>query len=332
MPEFDGKVESYVSWRQAARTAYKVFQKYDGSSKHYQALAIIRNKVRGPADAVLSSFNTPLNFEAIISRLDFNYADKQPLHVVEQQMSTLRQGNSSVIEFYDIVERKLTLLINKTLMTYDKQVATVLNEKHRADAMRTFISGLKKPLCDMLFAARPRDLPNALALAQEVETNHDRYRFAAMFASKNEEQQNRNPLTNRDKYREYNATAKNPYFKKEPNNNREQHTPMEIDPTSSKYRQQTNHRNYSKQSVEPMSVDPSTSKFNQGKFTPNTFKRNANSDRFTGPKLQRVNHIHDTKSEENYNDMAAEAEEELAQETTYADQVNFLTDGPGYRS
>jgi len=44
------------------------------------------------------------------------------------------------------------------------------------------VSGLKRSLTDVLSAAKPRDLPSALALAQEVESNHDRYAFAASFA------------------------------------------------------------------------------------------------------------------------------------------------------
>jgi len=63
LPDFEGKNETYVSWRKAAHTAYKVYEKYDGSSKHYQALGILRNKIKGSADMVLSSFDTPLNFK-----------------------------------------------------------------------------------------------------------------------------------------------------------------------------------------------------------------------------------------------------------------------------
>ena len=90
LPEFEGKIEQYVSWRQAAHTAYKVYTKYEGSSKYYQAVAIIRNKIRGSADAVLASFNTILNFKAIIARLDFTYSDKRPIYLIEQELSTLR--------------------------------------------------------------------------------------------------------------------------------------------------------------------------------------------------------------------------------------------------
>ena len=173
LPDIEGKHETYVSWRQAAHTAYKLFEPYDGSSKHYQAVAIIRNKIKGQADMVLSSFNTVLNFKAIIARLDFTYSDKRPIYLIEQELSTLRQGNMTLLEFYDEVENKLTLLTNKTTMSYESVVANCMNEKYRMDALRVFISGIKKDLSNVLFSARPSDLPSALALAQEVWSNRE---------------------------------------------------------------------------------------------------------------------------------------------------------------
>ena len=112
----------YVSWRQATHTAYKTYENFSGSSKHYQPVAIIRNKIRGPADAVLASFNTVLNFKAIIARFDFTYADKRRIYLIEQEMSTLRQGQDSVLKFYDNIEKKLSLLTSKTCMTYDNEM------------------------------------------------------------------------------------------------------------------------------------------------------------------------------------------------------------------
>jgi len=34
LPEFDGRQEQYISWRQTATVAYKVFKPFVGSSKH----------------------------------------------------------------------------------------------------------------------------------------------------------------------------------------------------------------------------------------------------------------------------------------------------------
>lgn len=185
LPIFQGDRSAYVSWRHAAVNAYEVFKEFNGSSKHYQAVAIIRNKIAGAADGTLTSFATPLNFDAIIARLDHTYADKRPIYLLEQEMSTLRQGNLSVGEYYDEVEKVLTLLTNKTVMTYEREIASSLNNKYRQDALRIFISGLKRSLSDTLFAARPADLPAALALAEELEVNRQRYNFAASFSKFN---------------------------------------------------------------------------------------------------------------------------------------------------
>lgn len=123
-----------------------------------------------------------INFKAIINRLDFTYADKRPIYIIEQGLSVLRQGASTIIQYYEEIENKLTLFINKTIMTYDSTLAASLNEKYRADALRVFISGTKKSLSDILFSARP---------AQEVESNHERFQFASSFARNSEEKAQR---------------------------------------------------------------------------------------------------------------------------------------------
>ena len=110
--------------------------------------------------------NTVLNFKVIIERLEFTYVVLTgQVYLIEQELSTLGHGSLTVIEFYDKVERKLTLLSTKTLMTYEGYLANSINEKYRTDALCILISGLRKPLCDILFSTRPIDLPTALALA-----------------------------------------------------------------------------------------------------------------------------------------------------------------------
>ena len=77
------------------------------------------------------------------------------------------------------------------------------------DALRIFIPGAKKSLSDILFSARPHDLPSALALAQEVEPNHERYTFATNFARSIEERAFRNENW-------YYLKAKNPALENNP--------------------------------------------------------------------------------------------------------------------
>jgi len=123
----------------------------------------------------------------MINRLDFTYADKRLVYLIEQELSTLREGDMAMTEFYDEVEKKLTLLTNKTIMTCDTTLA--INEKYRSDAC------IHKGNIKVF----ERDLPTALALAQEVESNHERYQFALNYSrSLGEGQKAEKKQTDRD--------------------------------------------------------------------------------------------------------------------------------------
>lgn len=183
LPEFDGNAASYPAWRSAAIFAMKYYP--ENSEKFYVATGILRNKLTGSANSTLSAFNTVLNYKAMIARLDQTYADKRPLHVLENELSVLRQNSSSITDFYDSVDKQLTLIINKQIMTFNGQddLIAALSERARENALRVFISGLRRPLGDILFSAKPKDLPTALVTAQELETNHRRNDFARAYAA-----------------------------------------------------------------------------------------------------------------------------------------------------
>jgi len=180
LPLFNGK-SSYVSWREAANNSMKLYVK--GSRKYYAALTVLRNKVTDDANDILTNHGTVLNLEAILSRLDFAYADKRPLHIIEQELSIMRQGSLTIIDYYNEVNKKLTALINKTIMTHgsNSELTKELNKKNRQYALRVFITGLNPPLANIIFSLSPTDLPNALAKAQELESNNIRANFAFQF-------------------------------------------------------------------------------------------------------------------------------------------------------
>jgi len=48
------------------------------------------------------------------------------------------------LQYHDEVERKLTLVTNKIVMSHDIERATLLNTEVRADALHVLNSGLKK--------------------------------------------------------------------------------------------------------------------------------------------------------------------------------------------
>lgn len=182
IPTFSGSHDGYVSWRQAAPDAYEVFKRYKGSEAHYEAVVIIKNKICGNARALLTSHNTVLNFDAILARLDCTYADKTSLRVLRQNLEMVQQRDADLMAYYDEVERKLTLVTNKIVMSHSADTATILNKEVRDDALHAFFARLKRPLKALVLPAQPKDLTTALALAREAENSIVRSAFAASYA------------------------------------------------------------------------------------------------------------------------------------------------------
>lgn len=60
------------------------------------------------------------------------------------------------------------MLTNKTVMSYELLVATKFNEKYRQDALRVFISGLKRSLSDTLFSAIPASFACGLGVGRRT--------------------------------------------------------------------------------------------------------------------------------------------------------------------
>jgi len=342
IPDFTGVQDEYVAWRQSATDAYELFESYEGSSARYQA--VIRNKIKGPARALLVSYNTVLNFKAILARLDCSYADKTSLRLLRQGLESVRQGDQTLMQYYDEVERKLTLVTNKIVMTHDDERASLLNTEVRADALHVFISGLKKSLRSVVFPAQPKDLPAALALAREAEASIERSMFAATYA-KVAEQRSQNADYHKGQHKApekqgKNSSAdhgpeKNPHFFKKPNKYQ----------NNDSWRKQDNWVDQGKQnqSQEPMDIDPSYSKFRnptnfrQGNNTQyqnlQAPKRPNSSERMTGQRRQRVNHVEQTANAEetqDYENAATAALSAIDDDSVSFDGndlVNFLEEG-----
>lgn len=308
--EFKGDTASYPAWRSAAEFAIGYYK--EGSEQYYVAMGIFRNKIVGPANATLASFSTVLNFKAIIARLDKAYADKRPLHVLETELSVLRQGSLSICQYYDTVDKQLTLITNKNIMTHSNntQLAAALNDRARENALRVFISGLKRPLCDILFSANPKDLPSALATAQELANNRMRYDFARTFAVNNV------ATTTSPKY--HNNYPGNPQMLKDTP------TPMDVDRGSSAFRR-TKQSNQSYRKGNAVGGHP---KRDANQYVNKREHRRGDSVNSRKPKVQRTNHLETTPEADPQKkitvDRDSDSDVEIASNFAMEDEVNFL--------
>ncbi|KAH8314736.1 hypothetical protein KR074_007299 [Drosophila pseudoananassae] len=125
----------------------------------------------------------------------------------------VRQGDSDLMAYYDEVERKLTLVTNKIVMSHNTDTATILNREVRD--LHAFIAGLKRTLKTLVLPAQPKDLPSALALAREAENSIKRSAFAASYAKAIEEKSHFNEgnrRNNKGQGKQWRGEDKNPHF------------------------------------------------------------------------------------------------------------------------
>lgn len=119
LPEFS---RDRATWRTVAKTARNYLKIYKNSMQYCKALMITRNKITGAASTILHNYSTPFNFDAIIDRLDANYADKRRIHILEQELLVLQQNKLSIDDFFDKVNEKLNAIINKINMTHTNRI------------------------------------------------------------------------------------------------------------------------------------------------------------------------------------------------------------------
>lgn len=170
IPEFNGNKKTYRSWRNQVVRRMTMIEPFTNHAKYEAALGIIRAKITGAASDVLTNNKTAYNIHAIIERLDSSYADQRPLYVIEAEMTSIKQLNQSLQEYFDSVNQGLNLIISKIVMTY-KSIAEQkpLIEEAQKRATRTFIIGLKSQTTrSILYSYQPKSLIEAFTAAQTV--------------------------------------------------------------------------------------------------------------------------------------------------------------------
>lgn len=311
LPEFNGDRNRYSAWRGSAINVMKIFIRFENTPKYFEALNILRNKIVGTASDVLTNYNTVFNFEAIINRLDFTYADKRPVYIIEQELIVLQQRHLSIEDFYDEVNKKLNALLNKINMTHkERAAATAMIQDASEKALRTFITGLKGNFGQMLYASNPATLPDAYAKLQTIINDQERIKFANQYNSPQVRNNwNENNANSRSHYQN-NSNARPQHQNNK--QNQPQHQKREASRINPNFKptsfQKTINRNTG---VVPMEIDHSSMKVNA---PPNTGAYSGQNSRFVDRKrFQRVNQLENEEDEDENENEDERAEDECDQ-------------------
>lgn len=279
IPEFSGNIKQYRSWREQVVRRMGLIDDFKNHPKYEAALGIIRARIISTASDILINNNTKYNIDAIIDRLDFSYADQRPLYVVESELTMIRQGNKTLQEYYDEINRALNMVITKVVMTYKhREEQNSLTEQMQQKAIRTFIIGLKSTGTRyILYGQSPKSLTAAFGIAQTVYYDSQylqlEQRNEPQRAQMYPQQQNAPAKYNLN----FNPAKYNPNF------------------NYNKPRQPEQVKDFKR--PEPMEVDGSN-RYRQGNIQNNGQKREYDSSRqrFLQPnKTQRINQLRDDK-------------------------------------
>lgn len=167
--EYDGNVNSLYRFINAVSSV--VTQYYvENDVNNFQNVIIINGiigKLRGKA-LNLIDVNSANTWARIIAVLIENFSDQRDENSLNRDLVNLYQGNESPQQFYDRCVSLLTTVINYiNIHNEDANLISCKRDFFTAQALKTFLAGLKEPLGSTIRAMRPNSLPAALQYIKE---------------------------------------------------------------------------------------------------------------------------------------------------------------------
>lgn len=171
LPTFEGDPVQFISWVHNVESTLKDYDVVKTKPIYRAILRQIRQKIKGPADTALISYNIfDEDWGRIKSCLSLHYADKRDLRTLEHELGLLSQKHFSVDQFYARINHQLSLIVNKIKgQDYSRETCNALLETYRNRALDVFIRGLSAELSRMLVIQRPKNLPEAYSFCLEIQ-------------------------------------------------------------------------------------------------------------------------------------------------------------------
>lgn len=171
LPEFHGDPRCLSEWIKDCEDILELYQDIQGSFQFYLIIKSIRRKVRGEANDILISNNTPTEWAPIKQVLCLYYADKRDLMTLDTQLKTMSRAQNEPIEiFYSWVREMMTLIssaIQTDIRWQDGKMPII--RLYNMMALDTFIRGLGEPLSLFCKNFKPENLAQAYHYCVEFQ-------------------------------------------------------------------------------------------------------------------------------------------------------------------
>lgn len=287
--DFNGDKKIYRSWRSQVTKMMKQIETFKTHPKYAAALSIIRAKIIGAASDILINNDAAHNIDAIIDRLDFSYSDQRPLYVIESEMTSIKQNQKTLQEYYDDINQALNMVITKIAMSYKEsgEQKSLICEA-QGKAIRTFVTGVNSSLIrTTLYGSSPKSLSQAFSIAQTIQ--YDNQHLQLEYHTRDSKKLTKNIVDTKMNFHpnfRYEANASKMTGKQNQTNTwptkQQSPTPMDID-SSKQNIQKTQYQQHELQALKRQR-DPSFQ-----------YAHKQNSSFQHVGKQQRINHVNETE-------------------------------------
>lgn len=157
--------------RELGEDILDLYRDIQGSFQYYLIVKSMRRKIKGEANDILISNNTPTEWTPIKEVLCLYYADKRDLMTLDTQLKTMSRGPHETIEFFYSRVREMITLICSAIQTdtrwEDGRMAII--RLYNMMALDTFIRGLGEPLSLFCKNYKPNNLAQAYHYCVELK-------------------------------------------------------------------------------------------------------------------------------------------------------------------
>lgn len=123
LPSFNGNKRETQAWIKDTENTLKLFKNYEHDPIYDQITRAIKAKIIGDAKEVLIAAGNPDDWDTIKGVLENSYGDRRDLTSHIQSLFYIRQGNKSLVEYYNKI-KAIDTAIKAAASTHDEYMGS----------------------------------------------------------------------------------------------------------------------------------------------------------------------------------------------------------------